>query len=120
MINSLRFRLTAWYLAFFSLLFAGFGMFLYHVLANSLERRLDETLISQASTAAGLFQEEFVELGGDRQRAATEAVSGIRQHGGIIALFESDRLIAASSPVAPGEFAAALAHATSPRVVLLP
>ena len=50
--RTLRFRLTAWYLAFFSLLFVGFGIFLYHVLASSLERRLDETLISQASTAS--------------------------------------------------------------------
>src|SRR5262249_23503775 len=120
MIKSLRFRLTAWYLAFFSLLFAGFGIFLYRVLASSLERRLDESLISQASTAAGLFEDEFVEMAGDPRRAAAEAVREIREHGGVIALFAGGRLVAASSPIAPGEFDAAIDRVTSPRLTPLP
>ena len=65
MINSLRFRITAWYLAFFALLFTAFGIFLYGVLAASLERRLDEALVSYAATAAGIFQDEVIELAGD-------------------------------------------------------
>src|SRR5262245_6938594 len=98
MIRSLRFRLTAGYLAFFAFLFAGFGIFLYHRLAASLERRPDSTLQSQAATAAGLFQDELVELNGDTVKAAAEAVSEIRGSGAIIAVFEDGRTIAASAP----------------------
>ena len=44
MINSFRFRLTLWYLLFFSLLFVLFSLFLHGVLSHALERRLDEAL----------------------------------------------------------------------------
>src|SRR6185436_14112399 len=108
-----------WYLAFFAVLFAGFGIFLYRVLATSLEKRLDDTLLSQASTAAGLFQDEFHEMGGDIERAAAEAVSEIRQHGGIIAIFEGDRLIAASSPITPGALTGEMARAAVPQPIRL-
>src|SRR5262249_38228973 len=104
MTKTLRFRLTAGYLAFFACLFAGFGFFLYHSLAAALERRLDDTLKSQAAPAAGLFQDEFVELGGNVAQAASEAVSEIRQTGSTIAVFERDRLIASSAPVVSGAF----------------
>ena len=44
MIRSLRFRITAWYVAFFSLLFVAFGIFLYGFLSHALLNRVDETL----------------------------------------------------------------------------
>ena len=44
MINSFRFRLTLWYLLFFSVLFGLFSLLLHGVLARSLEHRLDEAL----------------------------------------------------------------------------
>ena len=46
MISSFRLRLTVWYLAFFSLLFVLFSIFLYGVLSSALEARLDDTLLS--------------------------------------------------------------------------
>src|SRR5262245_49670905 len=120
MIRSLRFRITAWYLAFFALLFTGFGVLLYGVLARSLEQRLDETLTSHAATAAGIFQDEYIELGGNTRKAAAEAVSEIRQHGAIVAILEGDRLLASSSPLTPADFGDAFRGTMTARVVAIP
>src|SRR6185503_5721685 len=120
MINSLRFRITAWYLAFFAVLFAGFGVFLYRALARSLERRLDDTLVSHAATAAGLFEDEMRELAGDRLKAAEEAVSEIRQERAIIAIFGEGRLVASSAPLQSGAIQEAAEQAAEARVIGLP
>src|SRR4249920_3115142 len=86
-VGSLRFRLTALYLAFFSLLFVLFSAVLYSVLSTSLHSRLDETLTSEASTAAVMFQDEFQEMKGDTQIAANETVAGMRVRG-VVAVAE--------------------------------
>jgi heavy metal sensor kinase len=113
LMRSLRLQLAAWYLAFFSLLFVLFGIFLYGVLAKALEKRLDETLSSQANTAANLFQDELGEMKGDVPKAAAEAVSEMRLGGSTVAIFEGGHMLAASSPVPPPGFDAAVAQATS-------
>ncbi|MBZ5619010.1 MAG: HAMP domain-containing protein [Acidobacteriia bacterium] len=121
MIRSFRLRITAWYLAFFSLLFVLFGIFLYGVLSNALESRLDETLSSQASTAASLFQDELVEMQGDVPKAASEAVSEMRLQGSTVAIFDGNHMLAASAPVPhPGfeAIAAQASAASNPEVVL--
>ena len=69
--KKLRFQLTAWYLAFFSVLFVLLGLVLYGVLSRSLERRLEEALLTQANTAAALMREELEEMHGDAQAAAS-------------------------------------------------
>jgi len=95
--NSLRLRLTAWYLAFFSLLFVVFGIFLHGVLSRALEKRLDETLSAEVQTAANLFLDELEEMKGDIPKAAAEAVSEMRINGSAVAIFEAGRVLAASS-----------------------
>ena len=60
--RSLRAQLTALYLAFFTLLFAVFSVFLYGQLARSLTTHVDERLASEADTAAVLFPDELHEL----------------------------------------------------------
>ncbi len=102
--GSLRLRVTAWYLAFFSLLFVLFGIFLYGVLSKALEKRLDETLSSQATTEASLFQDELEEMKGDVPKAAAEAVTEMRLRGSVVAIFQAGRMLAASSPVQPPGF----------------
>jgi hypothetical protein len=59
MIRSFRLQLTSWYLLLFAVLFVGFSLFLYGLLARGPYKRLDETLSSQARTAASLFQDEL-------------------------------------------------------------
>jgi len=121
MTKSLRFRLTAWYLAFFSLLFVLFSIFLYGILSRELQNRLDETLLSQASTTASLFLDEMEEMHGDQLKAAPEAVSEMRLRGSTVAVFDGSRMLAASAPVAAAEFqalAARAAAANDPDLVL--
>ena len=80
-VGTLRFRLTALYLAFFSLLFILFSIFLYSLLGTSLRSRLDETLTSEANTAAVMFQDELQEMKGNTELAASETVAGVRFRG---------------------------------------
>jgi hypothetical protein len=124
MIKSFRLRLTAWYLAFFSLLFVLFGAFLYGTLASALEKRLDQSLVSLAGTAAVLFEEEIEEMHGDVEKAAAEAVSEMQMGGGTVAIYAGHTMLAASGPVAGGEqgavVAQVLAGAASNLVVGMP
>src|ERR1035441_9617430 len=99
MINSFRFRLTFWYLLFFSLLFILFSLFLHGVLSHALERRLDEALAVEANTTAAMLQDEFEEMKGNVPMASSEAVSGMRLHGSLVAVLSGDRLLAASTPL---------------------
>jgi heavy metal sensor kinase len=112
MIRSFRFRLTVWYLAFFSLLFVLFSAFLYRELSGALRNRLDETVTSEVNTAAGLFVDELDEMQGDVQRAAAETVSGMRLHA-TVAVFAGTRLLASNVEIAPRDFDALLARAAA-------
>jgi heavy metal sensor kinase len=121
MIRSFRFRLTAWYLALFSLLFVVFGVFLHSLLSKDLRTRLDQSLTSEANTASALLEDELVEEKGDVHLATTEAVAGLRLHGSRAAILEGARLLASSGPVSQQESDAVVAQAArsaSPDFVL--
>jgi two-component system OmpR family sensor kinase len=99
--KSFRLRLTLWYLAFFSLLFLVFSVFLYGVLAKALRNRLDESLAVEATTAAGLFQDELEEAHGAAHQAASVIVSGMRLRSSLVAIFEGHEPVVSSAPVPP-------------------
>src|ERR1035441_777935 len=96
--NSLRLRLTAWYLALFSLLFVLFGVFLYGMLSSALRDRLDASLRSEIETAAGMFADELEEAKGDVPTAAAETASGMRVRDTLVAVVADGVLLAASDP----------------------
>src|SRR5690348_12964050 len=98
MLGSLRSRLTLWYLAFFSVLFLLLCLMLYGGLSRSLQARLDETLISQASTAGRLMQEELEEMHGDAPRAAADVLSEVQPRGTVVAILEDTNVLAGASP----------------------
>jgi len=100
--RSFRAQLTALYLAFFSLLFLLFSIFLYGELSRSLVARLDATLASEADTAAGLFPDELQEMKGDPVAAAREVVGEMKVHGDYLAIREDGRVLAASPQPEPG------------------
>ena len=101
LIRSFRAQLTALYLAFFSLLFVLFSIFLYGELSRSLTARLDDTLASEAETAAVLFPDELQEMNGDAPAAAREVVKELIVHGDFMTIQEGNRVLAASPQSAP-------------------
>jgi heavy metal sensor kinase len=102
LIRSFRAQLTALYLAFFSLLFVLFSIFLYSELSRSLIARLDDTLASEADTAAVLFPDELQEEKGDAAAAAREVVGELKVHGDFVAIRDGARVLAASPQSPPG------------------
>src|SRR5262245_17776174 len=92
--RSLRLRLTLLYSCLFSVLFVVFGAFLSGVLSHSLYARVDERLAAEADTAAGLFVDEFREMGGNSKIAAAEVVSDLKLHGDLVTILEGDRALA--------------------------
>jgi len=118
MFSSLRFRITAWYTAFFSLLFVAFAIFLYQVLAHSALSRLDETLRSEGATAPRLFLEEIDEAHGNAAEAAGVVIAEDRLAAGHLAIFDDRRLVASSVPLSTEEQSAVLAPLAG--VVALP
>jgi two-component system OmpR family sensor kinase len=109
MIKSFRLQLTVWYVAFFSLLFALFGLFLNGVLSHALQTRLEETLSAQASTAAALMADELVEEKGDAVRSAAEVTSELR--GNTVAILMGGRVLSSSAAFFPGGFETVAARA---------
>src|SRR5436305_2657396 len=104
MSRSLRFRITAWYVAFFSLLFVLFSFFLYGVLSKSLQSRVDQALLSEATTAASLFEDEMTEMQGDTAKSAAEVVAGMRLRDSVVSVWSASELLAGSAPVQRSEF----------------
>src|ERR1035438_3432713 len=96
LIRSFRTQLTALYLAFFSLLFVLFSIFLYGELSRSLVARLDDTLAAEADTAAVLFPDELQEMKGDAPAAAREVIGELKVHGDFVIIREGSRVLAAS------------------------
>ena len=102
LMRSFRAQLTALYLAFFSLLFVLFSIFLYGELARSLTERIEATLASEADTAAVLFPDELQEMKGDEIAAAREVVSELKVHGDFVTIREGSRVLSASPLPPPG------------------
>ena len=101
LMRSFRAQLTALYLAFFSLLFILFSIFLYSELSRSLMARLEDTLASEAETAAVLFPDELREMNGDAPAAAREVIGELKVHGDFVTIREGSRVLAASPQSAP-------------------
>lgn len=101
MLNSLRLRLTAWYLMFFTVLLTAFAGFFYALLARHLEHRLHVQLLSQANMAASVLGAELREWNGSARPAAFEAMSEMGPKDVDIALFDGSELLAASTGSAP-------------------
>lgn len=67
--NSVRTKLTLWYVLLFGVLLLGFSLCLYLLIARSFRERLDLSLVNTAQTAAKLFHGELTENGRNSQVA---------------------------------------------------
>src|SRR5580692_329896 len=123
-VKSFRARLTLWYLAFFSLLFLFFSLFLHGVLAQALERRLVESLSVEANTAAAILADEFAEEKGDLAVASREALANLRMTDSTVAFLSGGSVVGSSAAMPADETAEIVRRAAAniaPRqVVALP
>jgi len=97
--RSLRLRLTLLYSGFFAALFVLLGVLLYGGLSHSLNARLNDRLDAEADTAAGIFQDEYQEMGRKAGVAAHEVVNDMKLHGDLVVVAQADQVLASTAPV---------------------
>jgi heavy metal sensor kinase len=96
--NSVRVRLTLWYVLVFGVLLSGFSLAIYLVLSKSLYSRLDLSLGNAAKTIARSFQVETNERGGDAAAGAVDTLSTLQLPDVHVAIYQDDRLLASNYP----------------------
>jgi heavy metal sensor kinase len=96
MFNSIRVRLTLWYLLAFGALLAGFSAYVYSALSQDLNRQFDVSLLRTARSMANYFA-EFVERK-NVTAGARETVLELQLERLGTAIFREDELLAASGP----------------------
>ena len=98
MLNSVRARLTLWYVFVFGLLLIGFSILIYIMLSKSLYERLDQSLASAAQATAMEFQSEIVEHNGDLVTGAAETLRELQLPNAYTAIFDRERLLVSNYP----------------------
>jgi heavy metal sensor kinase len=95
MLNSIRARLTLWYLLVFGALLVGFSAYIYSALSRDLRQQFDASLLRTAKDVANYFS-EFAERNNVAQ-GARETVLELQLERIGTAIFRGDELLAASS-----------------------
>lgn len=98
MFNSVRVRLTLWYVLVFGVLLSGFSLAIYLVLSKSLYARLDLSLGNAAKTVVKSFQVETNERGGDTTAGAVDTLGTLQLPDVYVAIYQGDRLLASNYP----------------------
>jgi heavy metal sensor kinase len=96
--NSVRVRLTMWYVMVFGLLLIGFSVFVYTLLAKSLYVRVDQSLSNAAQATAGEFVSEIEEYHGDATAGAVETLKELQISNVFTAIFSDNRLLKDNFP----------------------
>jgi heavy metal sensor kinase len=97
-LNSVRTRLTLWYLFAFGILLVGFSIFAYTAFSKILYERLDHSLANGLQSLATEFQNEVIEVHGNIAEGARESLNELQLPGIYTAIFEGERLLAFSYP----------------------
>jgi heavy metal sensor kinase len=105
MFNSIRTRLTLWYLLVFGSLLVGFSTYIDSSLSSDLRKQFDASLLRTARATATYFS-EFVERNNVAQ-GARETILEMKLEKLSAAIYQDDRLLAAS----PDDIIAAIAWA---------
>jgi len=96
MVNTVRVRLTLWYVVVFGLLLAGFSAFVYVVLSQTLYARLDQSLSRAAQVVAGEFRSEVAEHEGGAAAGAVQALTELHLPGIYVAIFDGEQPLASN------------------------
>ncbi len=97
MLNSVRLRLTLWYVLVFGLLLIGFSIFIYTLLSKSLYGRVDQSLSNAAQTTTTEFVTEIAEFQGG-VAGAVETLKELQFPNMYLAIFADNQLLASNYP----------------------
>jgi heavy metal sensor kinase len=98
MFNSVRARLTLWYVFVFGSLLVGFSILIYVLLCRSLYERFDHSLSNTAQATAAEFLVEINELGGNVKAGAGETLEELKFPNTYTVIFTDDGLLASNFP----------------------
>lgn len=91
MFNSVRIRLTFWYVLIFAVLLTAFGFLLYELLARDLHRHLDQSVINDVRTAAAGFQGQMLENQNNAIVATAHTLIEFRPHNTYLAVMTAQQ-----------------------------
>ncbi len=101
MFNSIRARLTLWYVFVFGLLLVGFSVFIYVLLTRTLFERADSSLSNAVYATATEFQSEIKEFDGDAASGAVETLRELQLPNVYMAIVADDQVLASNFPEGP-------------------
>jgi heavy metal sensor kinase len=96
MFNSVRLRLTFWYVLIFAVLLIAFSGWLYWMIEREVNTRLDHTITDKALTAAAGFQGQMLENHGDAIVATAHTLVEFRPHHTYLSLLTEREILGAS------------------------
>ena len=96
MFNSVRIRLTFWYLLIFAALLMAFSFLLYELLARELHQHLDQAVMNTARTTAAGFQGQMLENQYNAIVATAHTLIEFRPHNTYLAVLTAQQQLGAS------------------------
>lgn len=96
MVDSIRVRLTLWYVAIFTALLIFFSIFAYALIERSLRGQLDNALTINANNAAAAFLHEMSEGDHTESESAAEVLQQMALTNFQVAFLSGDNLVAAT------------------------
>jgi heavy metal sensor kinase len=98
MFNSVRARLTLWYVLVFGLLLVGFSTLIYVLLSRSLYDSFDHSVYNAAQATAAELASEIGEFNGDARAGALETLKELQFSNIYTAIFADNHLLASNFP----------------------
>ncbi len=96
MFNSVRIRLTFWYVLIFAALLIAFSGWLYWMIGREVDARLDHTITDKALTAAAGFQGQMIENHGNAIVATAHTLVEFRPHHTYLSVLTEREVLGAS------------------------
>jgi heavy metal sensor kinase len=98
MLNSVRWRLTLWYVAVFGLLLVAYSIAIYLFLHDRVYKRVDLAILQAARLASNEFTTELIEKNNNSKNAAIETLKEMQAPNMFIAIFQKNQLLASNFP----------------------
>ncbi len=96
MFNSVRIRLTFWYVLIFAVLLIAFSGWLYWLIVREVDTRLDHIITDKVLTAVSGFQGQMLENHGDATVATAHTLVEFRPHHAYLSVLTEREVLGAS------------------------